>query len=856
MILQVILALASTAAAHFPHDLAEWVAVEPGERPERVVTTLFRREAWSVTRSDDDANFDTRYVMNGEDNALTSGRLFTAERLIVGTDGVGVLISEDAGDSFARHPDFPADAVIRDIQLSPAVLSDGVGLAVGEDGIWRTADGGVSFALVYSADAAFVDARFAPDAATSHRVCALDDSGLVHCSTDLGVSWVRRRAVTGTPSQIALGEGSRLWVATTDEGLWSSANDGDSFIRSSLTPTEVSLVADIGGDVVFAATGQQAVFRSIDGGRSWTLNADYVQELDLNCGHPIDGLHYNELVATPDGTLWLASWEGLIRSEDGGETWYHIETERQENIRAVSLSRGEDGDLVLMLGTYGGGLFVGDAERSWVEHIGPGWPYQFTRHAALTGDWASDRTAATTAAGYLHLTRDGGETWTELNSEDIESAERVAFGPGYADDPFLLVVGSWNGGADFAVTEDHGESWAHGVKDIPCVVDALAVELSHDFATDGTAWASCYQDGNVYQTVDRGISWQLVTSIGSTVYTVAGEDGGETLFMGSVDGLWLSEAGGAPSIVAFEGHPVFKLKLSPQWEDEPFAFALVAGQGWYRSVDGGQNWQQVDAPTRNPVKALALSPTFGEDGVIAVAGYGGAWISHDRGDSWAQVHALEHISPKDHAFHHGSEWFARFGYVVDNDTVLVTDTDGASMELWFEGIELELLMPTDADWGTIAVSVDDGETRTVSLAGKPAQAAHSLLFEDLEDGWHKAVITAESAPVAVNYAVVRRLPLVPSDPPDDTDPPEETGEPGETASPQDSGDSGPGDSPSETGRIDDTAPRDSDDGGDDPDTGGCCRRDGSPAAAWLLAPALLFGLRRRWLGSTEGSGLR
>ena len=105
---------------------------------------------------------------------------------------------------------------------------------------------------------------------------------------------------------------------------------------------------------------------------------------------------------------------------------------------------------------------------------------------------------------------------------------------------------------------------------------------------------------------------------------------GETLFAGAASGLYRSDDGGqtwqlaTASLGLSEAVPCTSLALSPEFAKDHTVFGGMAG-GILRSSDGGRAWALANVPPPPPTAtALALSPTYVEDGILDIA----AW-THD-----------------------------------------------------------------------------------------------------------------------------------------------------------------------------------------------------------------------------------
>ena len=105
-------------------------------------------------------------------------------------------------------------------------------------------------------------------------------------------------------------------------------------------------------------------------------------------------------------------------------------------------------------------------------------------------------------------------------------------------------------------------------------------------------------NGQVFRSADGGVSWQTVLDTGLS--------GGST-----------AQIVYAPDVEV--NRPVFLLATGPFWEATPDAMQSAL----FRSLDGGLSWQKVTTGDGVVPTALAISPTFAQDGLIFVGTAGG-----------------------------------------------------------------------------------------------------------------------------------------------------------------------------------------------------------------------------------------
>ncbi|HNC97897.1 MAG TPA: hypothetical protein PKW90_17340, partial [Myxococcota bacterium] len=125
-----VMLLGPPADAHYPHDVAHYVAVSPDPAQLRLVTSLERIDLDILGRSEDGRSWAARLVQAVDDGEVTSAAFLTPDRLMLGTSKRGLLVSQDAGDTLLQV-EMVTDLRIEKVAASPAVLTDGTAIAVG-----------------------------------------------------------------------------------------------------------------------------------------------------------------------------------------------------------------------------------------------------------------------------------------------------------------------------------------------------------------------------------------------------------------------------------------------------------------------------------------------------------------------------------------------------------------------------------------------------------------------------------------------------------------------------------------------------------------------------------------------------
>jgi photosystem II stability/assembly factor-like uncharacterized protein len=258
------------------------------------------------------------------------------------------------------------------------------------------------------------------------------------------------------------------------------------------------VVSPAGG--IFVANSVAGVFRSADGGQTWT---------DTNFPARADETKVARLTMAPNGILFAATGTIIERSEDGGQSWTYLPnlpTGFEVTALAASPNFAADG-VVLAGGNYATQQLLRSADggKTWQTVFDGGSVEGASDVAtiAFSPNFAADGTVyAWLQYGGLLRSTDGGQNWTLLPGDKSDVfAQTLAVSP----DGRRLYLGALYGG--LYVSEDGGQSWQDLTGNIPgerTWSSALA------FGPDGTLLLGT--DIGVYHSLDGSQSWNQASA--------------------------------------------------------------------------------------------------------------------------------------------------------------------------------------------------------------------------------------------------------------------------------------------------------------------------------------------------------
>ncbi|MGF1524388.1 MAG: WD40/YVTN/BNR-like repeat-containing protein [Leptolyngbyaceae cyanobacterium] len=670
------------AYAHSPHDVVTRVEISPDFRESR---TLFVISRGNLLKSQDEGKSWER-PFQGLDNTHNFSDLSIASKstVFLASKGDGIYRSEDEGNHWQ-----PVNEGLESLDIShlcTAHSSPSVLLARdAQNRLYRTENNGGQWERTLLSQAI----NTIECSNHGNELFVTDQSGNFFTSTDTGKTWIQGFSFRDTGKITAIASishnSSTLIFVGTDQGeVFTSQDQGRSFSKAeghlkndSIWDLQTS-IDESGQLLLFASTRNEGFFRSNDQGETWKKYSKGLTKTGQ--ADQDERSHFKEIAITQsfseDGIIFLAGFDGLFKTSDGGNQWQELDTLSPRAITALSISPNYREDSTIAVGAYKDEAYISrDSGKNW-HLINSGLSrVLFNRygdrkievHTArfydikFSPNYALDETVFAVLNYYYYISKNAGKTWQEVRTESRKGYSSrgrfIAISPDFKSDQTVYLVTRY-GGLTYQST-DGGRNFSI-VGAIEEKINGLVI--SPNYAQDKTLYASGAT--GIYKTSDAGKTWTLMTS-GSefeneTWRSVAISPDyvtDQTLFAGSETGLFKTEDSGQ-SWIALKNASIGDksmikmIGLSPNYAADKTLIVGIQGKGAFRSDDGGESFQSIGAELQErnipllpfdtvPVSSASIqfSPAYKDDNTLFAFGSASADVfkSTDGGDTWEMI---------------------------------------------------------------------------------------------------------------------------------------------------------------------------------------------------------------------------
>ena len=488
--------------------------------------------------------------------------------------------------------------------------------------------------------------------------------GAIYRSTDGGSSWTATNG-TGTRAvaEVEFDSNGVAWAATGD-GLFQSTDGGENWVEVFLPIAGQALVEDVAIDptnasVLWVGLGQflngtstQVVFRSDDGGLSWS---DVSPPVGFGLGATvvaIDPANTQRVYTAFTGNF--GAGRELWVTVDGGQNWM----ERSSGLPNAMINdiAFASGQAYVAGGQDFGSQFLGfyttsDDGQNWTD-LGGSWPSRATTSIAIDPANSSNILVGSTRAGVARTT-DGGATWTfSAGGTGAYQVNGIEYVPGSSSEIFLgmgsvAVFRSSDGGETFTPS-------ANGMSRLE--ITSFAVnplnpnEIAASYISQNVGGINITTDGGATWTASEAPlpRWQKVyfgpdgTLYGTHDGPLGRADDG--LWRRNADGSWSNMGPGSPTSLDTIGYDIAATtgenpvilwggnRWLGSWAAQVWSYNRAGTGEWDLEYEGIYASEQVNSLVwlnngAGP-EAVAAVVNFGSDGA------GGILRTGDMGDTW------------------------------------------------------------------------------------------------------------------------------------------------------------------------------------------------------------------------------
>jgi photosystem II stability/assembly factor-like uncharacterized protein len=258
-------------------------------------------------------------------------------RVFTNNYGGGNFLSTDGGRNWTVASKGYTGAQVRDIAVDPANAARV--FAAARSGLFVSTDTGDNWTGLNAPPASFLEwyAVSIDPTDSQHVLCASNWEGRIRRSFDgartqqpvgpqmaEGISWRAFAWAPANPRRVYAGTSAYYSAGTFDDrmaaaGVFVSSNGGATWAEANDPVSTAANVIDLAvdpqnADVVYAATGNRGLLKTINAGQTWSV---------VRQGLPEDGPALSVAIHPTQAGRVFAGFDraGVYRSEDGGQSW-------------------------------------------------------------------------------------------------------------------------------------------------------------------------------------------------------------------------------------------------------------------------------------------------------------------------------------------------------------------------------------------------------------------------------------------------------------------------------------------------------------------------------------------------------
>ncbi|HWM90357.1 MAG TPA: hypothetical protein VN493_06280 [Thermoanaerobaculia bacterium] len=448
----------------------------------------------------------------------------------------------------------------------------------------------------------------------------------------------------GDPDTVFAGTQSGMFRSTDGGETWSWAGRG-------LKPEGVdvrSILVTAGA--IYIGTDDDGIFKSTDGGQSWVPASNGIPGVRPGFGPNVGALTIDP--RNPN-RIWAGTHRGLFSTTNGGANWTtRFQGDPFDNpIQGIAIDPANG---QIYISSHSRGVYTStDQGKKWVK-VSKGL-LGASYFDLLLDPQNPSVLYVGTGLGVWKSTNRGGQ-WTKAGFNESPSSSLPVRALAWQGD--RLFAGVLSRGVFYS--DDRGRTW-NPAPENPEDLDILEVA-----AGPGAVYAGTFGDrnpGGVFRSLDRGLTWE-------------------------------------PARKGLQSLAVDAVAVDPTDPDVLYAAANLAGL--FKSTDRGASWQPLNLGlplNANPrISTLLVAPTDPAT-VYAGSGYGtgGLFASEDGGETWRQVLSNFNAEDLEQDSRPGDVWAGGFPGLYHNgdggDPWVRFPVPGGD-NVWIRAMEQD---PTDPD---------------------------------------------------------------------------------------------------------------------------------------------------------------
>jgi len=550
--------------------------------------------------------------------------------------------------------------------------------------IHTSVDGGKNWRLLVNfnrsqliLDQLFVDSQDSNVIYTSgHRY---KDPGGFFKTTDGGLTWKEAKDLKkeSIHSMVQSTVDPKIILVGALSGVWISEDGGDDWekVSSGTMPLNVNSLAidPRGTNTIFAGTWWRA-YKSTDSGKNWRLIKDgMIDDSDVFAitidsknpdhivasacsgiyestnngekwakvqGIPSQSRRTRDIVQNPaiPGTIYAATTQGFWMTTNGGKNWA-MTTQRDLEINSIAVHRDEPNKV--FIGTNNFGIMVSnDGGKNFAptnDNFTSRFTYSVTPDIDSPNRFYATTQNTATSGGFVFLSNDGGTTWQQAKSLDVNRVSPFGIIQDRVDTNIIYLATN----VGLFKSADRGNIWSQITPPKPPVVVKKPVRKSSKKTTSKTKTSTVKAVAVkplptptpvVTTPTEPGLIPALVERVKVLAYS---EDGKNGIFAGTDKGLYRSyDVSKGWEKVSFGpgiDENIFVVHTSPQQPET--IWVGTATSGVIMSHDNGKTWQKVDAaPVNVPISSIVVDPKRPD--YIYVGSSQTLYLSRDGGKTW------------------------------------------------------------------------------------------------------------------------------------------------------------------------------------------------------------------------------